>query len=74
MENGEEPDVKPYLEGQADGGMQEKGKQLMQDWLVKQEDNVKAETGETDGTEPKKRGRTLVIMGCVPLPSCWKKQ
>ncbi|KAJ9093573.1 hypothetical protein QFC19_008302 [Naganishia cerealis] len=67
MENGEEPDIKPYLEGQADAGMQEKGKRLMQDWLVKQEEEVKAETGGTNGTEPKKRGRTLVIMGTYSI-------
>ncbi|KAJ9122410.1 hypothetical protein QFC22_001833 [Naganishia vaughanmartiniae] len=67
MENGGEPDIKPYLEGQADAGMQEKGKRLMQDWLVKQEDNVKAETGGGDGAVPKKRGRTLVIMGTYSI-------
>lgn len=64
MENGEEPDVKPYLEGQADANMQEKGKRLMQDWLVKQEEEVEAD--KTGGSvEKKPRGRTLVIMGCV---------
>lgn len=62
MENGEEPDVKPYLEGQADANMQEKGKRLMQDWLVKQEEEVAAE-GKVEGVEKKPRGRTLVIMG-----------
>lgn len=62
MENGEEPDVKPYLEGQVDADKQEKGKRLMQDWLVKQEE-VKAENTAGEPVEQKKRERTLVIMG-----------
>ncbi|KAJ9100646.1 hypothetical protein QFC21_003690 [Naganishia friedmannii] len=67
LEYSEEPGIEPNLEGQADAGMQEKGKRLMRDWLVKQEDNVKAETGGADGTESKKRGRTLVIMGTYSI-------
>lgn len=63
MENGEEPDVKPYLEGQVDADKQEKGKRLMQDWLVKQEEEVKAENTDGEPVGLKKRGRTLVIMG-----------
>jgi hypothetical protein len=63
MENGEEPDVKPYLEGQIDADKQEKGKRLMKDWLVKQEEEVKAENSDGAPVEQKKRGRTLVIMG-----------
>ncbi len=62
LENGEEPDVKPFLEGEEQVDQQERGQRMMESWLVKDEEGVKA---ELDGGEEvvKKKGRTLVVMG-----------
>ncbi|KAI5452531.1 DNA cross-link repair protein PSO2/SNM1 [Naganishia albida] len=66
MDKGEEPDDQPYLKGQADANMQEKGKRVMQDWLVKQEEEVAAE-GKAESVEKKPRGRTLVTLGTFSI-------
>lgn len=60
-EGGEEDDVKPYLAGQEGANFDERGRELMANWLVNEDENVK-----TDGDEeikPTKGRRTLVIMG-----------
>jgi DNA cross-link repair 1A protein len=61
---GDEADVKPFLVGLQDADKQERGKRMMESWLVKEEEDVKLEQdiGE-DAAVVKKKGRTLVIMG-----------
>jgi len=68
QENGDEADVKPFLEGQEDADKQERGRRMMESWLVKDEEDVKPEqeSGE-DGAVVKKKGRTLVIMGTYSI-------
>jgi hypothetical protein len=51
------------LEGQEDADKQERGKRMMESWLMKEEDDVKPEQTNDDAVAPKKKGRTLVIMG-----------
>ncbi len=63
LENGEEPDVKPFLEGQDHADQLEQGKKLMESWLVKEEEGVKKEEEGEGGVPVKKNRRTLVIMG-----------
>jgi hypothetical protein len=60
--NGQDLDVKPFLEGQEHADQQERGKRMMESWLVKEEEGVKT---EQEGTEEviKKKARTLVVMG-----------
>lgn len=59
---GEDEDVKPYLAGQTDANIDDRGRELLANWLVNDDEQVKAEGGEE---KPTPRKRTLVVMGCV---------
>lgn len=62
-EAGDEEDVKPYLAGQEGANFDEKGRELMANWLVNEDEKVK--TDGDDDVKPTKGRRTLVIMGYV---------
>jgi DNA cross-link repair 1A protein len=65
VEKGEDGvDVKPDLTGYG-GAAEERGKAMMQGWLVKKEE-VKAEEKEGQGRE-RPNGRTLVVMGTYSI-------
>ena len=55
----DEEDVKPYLKGLEGLDTTERGRRLMNSWLVKEEDTKE----DVDVVKTKKTGRTLIIMG-----------
>jgi DNA cross-link repair 1A protein len=55
----DEEDVKPYLKGLEGLDTTERGRRLMNSWLVKEEDTKE----DGDVVKTKKTGRTLIIMG-----------
>lgn len=59
----DEEDVKPYLKGLEGLDTTERGRRLMNSWLVKEEDTKE----DVDVVKTKKTGRTLIIMGYVTV-------
>ena len=58
----DEEDVKPYLKGLEGMDTTERGRRLMDSWLVKEEEDNKE---DVDIVKTKKTGRTLIVIGWV---------
>lgn len=56
----DEEDVKPYLKGLEGMDTTERGRRLMNSWLVKEEEDNKE---DVDIVKTKKTGRTLIVIG-----------
>lgn len=58
----DESDIKPFLKGLEGLEMDERGRRLMSQWLVKEEDQEE-DTKDRDLVQTNKTGRILVIIG-----------